>query len=69
MGTGQVPNHLVVTALAMTPKSHQTDLDGGPFQVHGEVATGYRRVSLICWDGTQVDTTVLDCIDILGFNV
>jgi hypothetical protein len=44
-------------------------LDGGPFQVHGEVAAGYRRVSLICWDGTQADTTVLDCLDILGFNV
>ena len=44
-------------------------LDGGPFQVHGEVAGGFRRVFLICWDGTQADTTVLDCLDILGFNV
>jgi hypothetical protein len=44
-------------------------LDGGPFQVHGEVAAGYRRVSLICWDGTQANTTVLDCVNILGFNV
>ena len=44
-------------------------LDGGPFQVHGEVVAGYRRVSLICWDGTQANTTVLDCVNILGFNV
>jgi hypothetical protein len=47
----------------------RTTLDSGPFQVHGEVATGYRHVSLICWYRTQVETTVLDCIDILGFNV
>jgi hypothetical protein len=41
----------------------------GPFQVHGEVAAGYRRVFLICRDGTQADATVLDCLEILGFNV
>jgi hypothetical protein len=47
----------------------RTKLNSGPFQVHGEVAAGYGLVSLICWDGTQVDATVLDCLEILGFNV
>lgn len=46
-----------------------TNLDSGPYQVHGEVAAGYAHVSLICRDGTQADTTVLDCMDHLGFNV
>lgn len=43
--------------------------DDGPYQVHGEVAAGYNRVSLICSDGRQVEATVLDCIEVLGFNV
>ena len=43
--------------------------DSGPFQVHGEVAAGYNEVSLICRDGSQVDSIVLDCIEVLGFNV
>lgn len=42
---------------------------GGPYQVHGEVASEYGRVSLICDDGTEADATVLDCMDPLGFNV
>jgi hypothetical protein len=43
--------------------------DAGTFQVHGEVAPGYGRVSLICGDGTQADTAVLDCVEHIGFNV
>lgn len=30
---------------------------------------GYERVFLICRDGTQADTTVLDCVERIGFNV
>ena len=43
--------------------------DGGPFQVHGEVAAGYESVFLICDDGTQANTTILDCVNHIGFNV
>lgn len=43
--------------------------DSGPLQVHGEVAADYGNVSLICRDGAQVNTAMLDCADVLGFNV
>lgn len=41
----------------------------GPYWVHGEVAAGYERVFLICRDGTQAESTVLDCVEHIGFNV
>jgi hypothetical protein len=41
----------------------------GPFRVFGEVAAGYQHVYLIGSDGTQANTTVLDCVEHTGFNV
>jgi hypothetical protein len=41
----------------------------GSFLVHGEVAAGHRRVSLVCWNGAEAPTTLLDCTDALGLNV
>jgi hypothetical protein len=41
----------------------------GPFQVYGEVAAGYESVFLICGDGTEAVTTVLDCVEHMGCNV
>ncbi len=41
----------------------------GPFVVDGEVAAGYERVSLICYDATEAVTTVLDCVEHIGFNI
>jgi hypothetical protein len=43
--------------------------DSGTFQVFGEVAAGYERVFLIGSDGTQAETTILDCVEHIGFNV
>lgn len=43
--------------------------DGGPWQVHGEVAVGYESVILICSDGSQAHATILDCVKHISFNV
>jgi hypothetical protein len=66
-GGGECPEHLewVLGHSGIMSRAG----DDGRFQVHGEVAPGYGRVFLLCRDGTQAETTVLDCVEHIGFNV
>jgi hypothetical protein len=68
-GGGECSKHLEWVLAHSNIMSQASDNGGPPFQVHGEVAPGYGRVSLICGDGTQAETTVLDCVEHIGFNV